>query len=123
LRGVGRAEDLAVVLRTLLRSIQAGPGGVILRGELWGPAVVLLLEPAETAHNLHPAADWTIVPADRPGPELGVDRGEEALDRYVAARLMGEQGGDIWTTAHTGGQVSFAIRLPAARPTTEEVNA
>jgi hypothetical protein len=109
LRAVGRATDLAVVLHTLIRSPRVRFDGapVILRGECRDGAVVLLVEPAGLT------ADSLIESPDRMEPELGPDSGADALDLYVAARLMGEQGGDVWTATHAGGRVSFGVRLPA----------
>jgi hypothetical protein len=35
---------------------------------------------------------------------------EEGVDLFVAARLLAEQGADLWSTA---GRTRFAVRLPA----------
>lgn len=114
LKGVGRPADLAVALRTLVRSAQARSGArsVVLRGERRGEAIVLLLEPADLGP---PPPTFSAGPV-APQLELDPDAAEAALDLCVASRLMGEQGGDVWTVRHAGGEVTFGVRLPASVP-------
>jgi hypothetical protein len=121
LRGVGRAADLAVVLHTLIRSPRIRPGcaPLVVRGARQGDAILLLVEAAGLGPDplvVSPdRLDGSLMaPFDRLEPELGHEAGEDALDLYVAARLMSEQGGDIWTATRPGGGASFGVRIPAA---------
>jgi signal transduction histidine kinase len=125
LRGVGRAADLAVVLHILIRSprIRSGRAPLVVRGSRQGDAVLVLVEAAGLGPDPMVVSpdrlDGTLMaPFDRLEPELGREVGGDALDLYVASRLMGEQGGDIWTAARPGGGVSFGVRLPAATAAT-----
>ena len=50
--------------------------------------------------------DSLMAPFGRLEPGLALESGGDALDLYVAARLMAEQGGDVWTaTRPEGGAV------------------
>jgi hypothetical protein len=119
-RGRGRAIDLGVVLRILLRATAVSSGGqpVSVRGGRYGGAVVLLMEPAESAHNALVAADWNLVPGARREWTPTVES-EVTLALDVAVRLMAVQGGDVWATTFSDGRVAFAVRLPVA-PVDEE---
>lgn len=65
LRATGKADDLAVVLRTLVRSLAADPAArpVIIRGERRGGAIALLVEPANLGLDSD-AIEWTSVSAE-----------------------------------------------------------
>lgn len=106
LRAVGRPDDLGVVLRTLLRTMRPQQP-LVVRGEHHGATVALIVQPASVAAG--PATtDWApVVPT-----ALAV--GDDALDLYIATRLLAEQGADLLIASHRGGLVSFAVRLPAA---------
>jgi hypothetical protein len=43
---------------------------------------------------------------------------EGGVDLFVAARLLAEQGADLWSSA---GRARFAVRLPTAVDSTSEV--
>ena len=106
----GRAADVAAVLRTLVTLIARDSGrGARISSLVAGEAVVVLVEPAG-ADPLPLTTDrWDEIWAESfKSPRQG---DEIALDLYVAARLLAEQGGDLWSTA---GQARFAVRLPAA---------
>ncbi|HEY0400131.1 MAG TPA: hypothetical protein VGF00_17160 [Acidimicrobiia bacterium] len=114
LRAVGRAADVAGVLRALVgavaaempaggtRSSGAGPA-VALRAEAVGSVVVLRVEPAGGTDLPLDTATWRPVQLEATDPEAGVDL-------YVAARLLADQGGDLWSAAGP----RFVVRLPAA---------
>ena len=69
LTATGRAVDLGVVLRILLRSTAAATEGPVkVRGETGDGTVTLFVEPdGGPAHCRAAAADWKLVPFDRPG--------------------------------------------------------
>jgi hypothetical protein len=109
LTAVGRAADVAGVLRTLIAVTARRTGaGVQVRGGVQNGAVVLVVEPAGS--DLHPllTGSWAEIWAETFKASLARD--EEALDLYVAARLIADQGADLWSTA---GRARFALRLPA----------
>ncbi|HZQ79797.1 MAG TPA: hypothetical protein VFE55_20885 [Acidimicrobiia bacterium] len=119
LRAVGRAADVAAVLRTLVGiSGTAGPGGihvqVTIRGELHHGAAVLVVEP--TGEDPEPllARNWDAIQAESFKITSRAD--EEEMNLFVAARLLADQGADLWFTA---GRSRFAVRLatsPDASP-------
>jgi hypothetical protein len=101
LRGTGRAGDVAAVLRLLVRAARVGSGGcpIAIRGRDEDGTVRLVVERAGPATSTAAHTD-------------GAD-GE--LDLHIAARLMSEQGGAVWTSGREDGHLSFGLRLPAPR--------
>jgi hypothetical protein len=118
LTAVGRAADVAAVLRTLVTVTgRKTTSGVHLRGELHDGAVIVRVEPAGAADLPLLTGNWDAIWAETFKPARSDD--DESLDLYVAARLLAEQGADVWSTA---GRARFAVRLPvvAARGSQEE---
>jgi hypothetical protein len=101
LGAVGRAADTAGVLRTLVTAVAAAGQDVALRAEADGPVVVIRVEAAGSPALPLDIAAWRPVDVAAADPQAGADL-------YVAARLLAEQGGDLW--AATGPR--FAVRLP-----------
>jgi signal transduction histidine kinase len=94
LRGVGCADDLTVVLQTLIRL--AGGQSVAVRGREERGFVVLSVEG---------------VGFSQAGP--AVPSLQDSLDLEVASRLMTDQGGTISMGNAEGGGISFGVRLPS----------
>jgi hypothetical protein len=116
LRAVGRAADVAGALRALVAAVAAegmngsgtGPpptgSTVALKAEVLASVVVLRVEPSGAEDLPLDAAVWRPVHVEAADPAAGTDL-------YVAARLLAEQGGDLWTAAGP----RFAVRLPSAQ--------
>jgi hypothetical protein len=106
----GRSADVAAVLRTLV-GLTAGrsSAGVTVRAEAQSGVVVVRVE-ATGAPDLPLLTDsWEDV---SPGTfKLALNGDETSTDLYVAARLLTDQGADVWSTAERD---RFAVRLPAA---------
>ena len=109
LLAVGSAAETAEALRQLVdyASQRSRSGPVTLRGDRDGRWVVLRVEddgptmPRELRRTLT-------------DPEARREPGrEDAMSVRVAARLMREQGGDLWIEPRPGGGTSFGICLPA----------
>jgi hypothetical protein len=110
LTAVGRAADVAGVLRTLIEvTARAAATGVRLRGGAQDGAVVGVVEPAGAEPPPLLAGSWEEIWAETFKASLAGD--EEAIDLYVAARLLADQGADLWSS--TAGRARFAVRLPA----------
>jgi hypothetical protein len=119
LSAVGRAADVAAVVRTLASVIAPkSPAGVQLRGERSDGAIVIRIEPSEADHLPLSTGIWDEIRAD--SFKVSLKRDEKALDLFVAARLLAEQGADLWSTA---GRARFAVRLPALRGSGSEEEA
>jgi hypothetical protein len=115
LRAVGRAADVAGVLRALVAAVAAdgptaGPArpsaaspAVNLVAEALASTVVVRIEPSGCPDLPLVTAHWRSVDLEATDPSAGADL-------YVAARLLAEQGGDLWAAAGP----RFAVRLPAA---------
>jgi hypothetical protein len=119
LEAVGRSADVAAVLRTLVavtgRKTEAG---VRLRGEVSDGAVVIRVEPADAADLPLLGGNWEEIWVET--FKFSTDQDEESIDLYVAARLLAEQGADLWSTAR---RTDFAVRLPAAADSSSEEEA
>jgi hypothetical protein len=112
LTAVGRAADVAAVLRTL--AAVAGRKGTVevqVRGQLEAGAVVLSVEPVGTGPLPLLTRNWEEIRAESFKSSSNPD--EENVDLFVAARLLADQGADLWSTA---GRTRFAVRLTV--PTT-----
>jgi hypothetical protein len=110
LLAVGREADVAAVLRILVETVdRKSSAGVQLRGARDDGAVVLWIEPAGAPELPLFRGKWNALGAGAFTPGAGGD--DETVDLYGAARLLAEQGGDLWSTA---GQTRFAVRLPTA---------
>jgi hypothetical protein len=109
LTAVGRAADVAAVLRTVIGLTGGRTGAdVQVRSVAEGGVIVLLVEPAG-ADELPLLTDcWDEVWAESFKSSLKDD--DTSIDLYVAARLLAEQGADLWATAERD---RFAVRLPA----------
>ncbi len=108
LTAVGRAADLTAVLRTLIAvTARKTTGEVQLRGEVHDGAVVVRVEPAGAADRPLLIGNWEEIRAETFKPTQNED--DAAIDLYVAARLLAEQGADVWSTT---GRARFAVRLP-----------
>jgi hypothetical protein len=108
LTAVGRAADVAAVLRTLVSvTARKSSGEVQLRGGVDGGAVILWVEPAAADELPLFTGNWEEIWAETFKPTRNAD--EESVDLYVAARLLAEQGADVWSTT---GRARFAVRLP-----------
>jgi hypothetical protein len=108
LTAVGRAADVTAVLRTLISvTARKSSGDVRLRGALDNGAVLLWVEPAGADDLPLLIGNWEEIWAESFKPTRNDD--EESVDLYVAARLLAEQGADVWSTA---GRARFAVRLP-----------
>ena len=105
---VGRAADVAAVLRTLITVAgRKATAGIEVRGGMADGAVVVRVEPAGEDDLPLLAGNWQEIWADTFKPDRIGD--DESLEVYVAARLLVEQGGDLWSAA---GRARFAMRLP-----------
>lgn len=109
LLALGSAAETAEAVRQLVdyASRRSRTGPVTLRGDRDGRWVVLRVEddgptmPRELRRTLT-------------DPEARREPGrEDAMSVRVAARLMREQGGDLWIEPRPGGGTSFGICLPA----------
>ncbi|MDQ1516220.1 MAG: hypothetical protein QOE80_2050 [Actinomycetota bacterium] len=110
LTAVGRAADVAGVLRTLIAvTARKAATGVRLRGGVRDGAVVVVVEPSGADPHPLLTGSWEEIWAETFKPSLAGD--EEAIDLYVAARLLADQGADLWSS--TAGRARFAVRLPA----------
>jgi hypothetical protein len=108
LTAVGRAADVAAALRTLIAVTgQKTTAGVEVRGGMIDGAVIVRVEPTGADDLPLLAANWEEIWAETFKPDRIDD--DESLDVYVAARLLIEQGGDVWSAA---GRTRFAVRLP-----------
>ncbi|HEY4409936.1 MAG TPA: hypothetical protein VGO87_08635 [Acidimicrobiia bacterium] len=118
LTAVGRAADVAAVLRTLAAITGAGgDSGVQVRGELEAGAAVLVVEPAGSEGPPLLSGNWGRIQVE--SFKLSSSEDEEGMNLFVAARLLADQGADLWSTA---GRARFAVRLAAPPdPTTEEL--
>lgn len=118
LTAVGRAADVAAVLRTLISVTgRKTDAGIQLLGEVSDGAVVVRVEPAGAEDLPLLTENWEGIWAESFKPARRDD--EESIDLYVAARLLADQGADLWTVP--GDRARFAVRLPAAGdPTTQE---
>ena len=113
---VGRAADVAAVLRTLAAVTgQKGATGVQVRGELDAGAVVLSVEPVGADVLPLLAGNWEQIRGENFKSLTAAD--EEGVDLFVAARLLADQGADLWSTA---GRARFAVRLPALSESSSE---
>jgi hypothetical protein len=116
LTAVGRAADVVAVLRTLVTvAARKSAAGVQIRSEVEGGAVVVRVEPSAAEHLPLLAQSWEEIWAETFKVSLKGD--EEAIDLYVAARLLAEQGADLWSTA---GRSRFAVRLPVLADTSSQ---
>jgi hypothetical protein len=110
LTAAGRVADVTAVLRTLVGVAgRNGDGDLQLRGRVDADAVVVLVEPAGAESLPLLMGNWEAVWAD--SFKTGRNDDEDFIDLYVAARLLAEQGADLWSAA---GRGRFAVRLPAA---------
>lgn len=110
---VGRAADVAAVLRIVVDLIgRRTAGAVQLGGEVTGGIVVIRVEPAGADVLPLLSGIWEEVCVETFKPERLHD--EDLIDLYVATRLLAEQGADLWSTA---GRARFAVRLPLAADT------
>lgn len=109
---VGRAKETAQVMRTLLDNARAyAPGSpVIVRSERRDDWAVLVVE--DCGPGVPPSERPAIFERSRRGTTADGTPGS-GLGLYVAARLMREQGGDIWVTDRPGGGASFVVSLSA----------
>jgi hypothetical protein len=108
LTAVGRVADVAAVLRTLVSvTARKTSGEVQLRGEVLDGAVIVRVEPAGAGELPLLIGNWEEIWAETFKPTRNAD--EESVDLYVAARLLAEQGADVWSTT---GRARFAVRLP-----------
>jgi hypothetical protein len=99
LMAVGRPADVAAVLRTLVDVVdRRSTAGVQLRGGVHDGAVVIRVEPSGASEAPLLTGKWQPLWAD------------PSVDLYGAARLLAEQGADLWFTE---GRTRFAVRLPA----------
>lgn len=119
LLAVGSAAETAEAVRQLVdyASQRSRSGPVTLRGDRDGRWVILRVEddgptmPRELRRTL----------TDPEGRREPVR--EDALSVQVAARLMREQGGDLWIEPRPGGGTSFGICLPAITTGSEDAGA
>ena len=108
LTAVGRAADVAAVLRTLVAVTgRKTSAEVQLRGEVLDGAVIVRVEPAGADELPLFTGNWEEIWTETFKPTRNDD--EESVDLYVAARLLTEQGADVWSSA---GRARFAVRLP-----------
>jgi hypothetical protein len=117
LTAVGRAADIAAVLRTLVAVTgRKTSADVRLRGDVQNGAVIVRIEPAGATELPLATEHWEEIRAETFKPTNGKD--DASIDLYVAARLLADQGADVWSTT---GRARFAVRLPlAAVPSSQE---
>lgn len=119
LTAVGRAADVAAVLRTLVAVAgRKDTGSVQVRAELQAGAVALFVEPVGTTGLPLLARNWEEIRVESFKSPSTAD--EEREDLFVAARLLADQGADLWSTA---GRTRFAVRLPVPTTPSPEVTA
>ena len=118
LTAVGRAADVAAVLRTLAAIAGRNGTPVRVRGELRSGAVVLVVEPAGEERPPLLSGIWEQIRAE--SFKISSKADEEGLDLFVAARLLADQGADLWSTA---GRGRFALRLAALSDSSPEETA
>jgi signal transduction histidine kinase len=109
LLATGSAAETAEAVRQLVdyASRRSRSGPVALRGDRDGRWVVLRVE--DDGPTMPRELRRTLTDPDarrEPGRE-------DAMSVQVAARLMREQGGDLWIEPRPGGGTSFGICLPA----------
>ena len=110
LTAIGRAADAAAVLRTLVdAAARKSAGGVQVVSAAVVGAIVVRVEPSGAEDLPLLRNCWEEVWAESFKSSSGVD--DTTFDLYVAARLLGEQGADLWATAERD---RFAVRLPFA---------
>ena len=107
----GRAADVAAVVRTLVAVTGRNSAhSVQLVGEVHDGAIVLRVESTGDFRTLPlVTGNWEQISAE--SFKRSRQNDEESVDLYVAARLLTEQGADLWSTA---GRARFAVRLPFA---------
>jgi hypothetical protein len=119
LSAVGRAADMAGVLRTLVAVVgRHNAGAVRLRAETAGEALVVCVEPAEEGVLSLLSGNWDGIRVEAFKPSADAD--EEMVDLFVAARLLADQGADLWSAP---GRTRFAVRLSAPTTTSPEETA
>jgi two-component system OmpR family sensor kinase len=106
---VGAPAETAEAVRQLVdyASRRSAAGPVTLRGDRDGHWVVLRVEDAGPTMPREVRRTLTD-PEARREPSR-----DDAMSVRVAARLMHEQGGDLWVEPRPGGGTSFGICLPA----------
>jgi signal transduction histidine kinase len=109
LLAVGAPAETAEAVRQLVdyASRRSAAGPVTLRGDRDGHWVVLRVEDAGPTMPREVRRTLTD-PEARREPSR-----DDAMSVRVAARLMHEQGGDLWVEPRPGGGTSFGICLPA----------
>ena len=124
LRAVGRSADLAAVLRTLAAITgSAGPGGiraqvqVQAQADVKDGAIVLVVGPSGGEEGPLLSQSWDPIRAE--SFKISSRADEKEMNLFVAARLLTEQGADLWSTS---GRARFAVRLTAPpEPRPEEL--
>ena len=110
LTAVGRAADVAAVVRTLVDLVaRRSPAGVQVSTGVDGGAIVVRVEPAGAGDLPLLLQSWEQVCAGTFKSPRSDD--DTNIDLFVATRLLAEQGADLWSTAD---QRRFAVRLKAA---------
>ena len=111
----GSPGETAEAVRQLVDfAYRRAPGSpVSIRGERDGDWAVLRIE--DRGPTVPREVRRTMVDPD-PRRPLGRD---DALEVRVAARLMRDQGGDLWVEDRPGGGSSFGICLPSVPPETD----
>jgi hypothetical protein len=110
LTAVGRAADAAAVLRTLVDLAgRQSATGVQVRSDAEDGVIVVRVEPSGAADLPLLTDCWEEVWAE--SFKFSSTDDDTTIDLYVAARLLGEQGADLWATAERD---RFAVRLPFA---------
>lgn len=108
---VGRPTETVQVLRNLLDNAAryAPDAPVVVQGETRDDWVVLVV--ADRGPGVPAEERRTIFERSRRGSTSEGTQGS-GLGLYVAARLIREQGGDIWVTENQGGGAAFVVSLP-----------
>jgi hypothetical protein len=110
LTALGRAADAAAVLRTLVDlTARQSATGVHVVSETGDGVIVVRVEPSGAEDLPLLTNSWEEVWGGSFKFSLSED--DTTIDLYVAARLLAEQGADLWATAERD---RFAVRLPAA---------
>ena len=110
LTAIGRAADAAAVLRTLVdATARNSAGDVRIVSAAEGGAIVVRVEPSGAEDLPLLTNCWDEVWAG--SFKFSSSDDDTTIDLYVAARLLGEQGADLWATAERD---RFAVRLPLA---------